>query len=108
MSWLKDVLVDITATVFIIAAVLLNYPLLTGILWVYTGLLLFVKLLVVVGDDFFNLMTKAKTDAPEWFSHLLYAINTSVLFYFHWWYVASGWLLIWILSFLTQRKIEQS
>lgn len=107
MSWLKDVIVDILATSVIIAAVLIEHPLLTGLVWGYTGLLLFVKFIVLIGDDFLNMMNKTKTEAPPWFSHLLYAANTGVLFYFQWWYAGLGWGLIWILSHLTQRKIEE-
>ncbi len=105
MSWLKDVIVDITACLVIIVAVFWEHSILSGLVWGYTGLLLLVKFLVFVGDDFLNLMNKAKTDAPQWFSHLLYAINTTALLYFAWWYAGIGWALIWLLSYLTQRKI---
>lgn len=108
MNWLKDVIVDIISTLLVIAAVSLNYPLLNGFLWGYTGLLLFAKILVVVSGGFLNMANKAKTNAPDWFSHLLYAVNTGLLFYFQWWYTASGWLLIWILSYIANRRINQS
>lgn len=105
MPWLKDVVVDILACITIIIAVFWVNPIISWLVWGYTGLLLFVKLLVFVGDDFLNLANKAKTEAPQWFSHLLYAINTLVLLYFTWWYAGSAWALIWLLSYLTQRKI---
>ncbi|WP_138429711.1 hypothetical protein [Fodinibius saliphilus] len=108
MSWLKDVIVDIIVTATIITTVLVEHSFLFWLLWGYTGLLLFVKLFVLIGDDFLNMMNKAKTEAPKWFSHLLYAINTGTLTYFQHWYLAGGWLLIWGLSFLTQRKIDNS
>lgn len=108
MSWLKDVIVDILVTVVIVIAVLVDQTVLTGVVWAYTGLLLLVKTFVLFGGDFMNLMGKTKTDAPEWFNHLLYATNTGVLFYFQWWYAGGCWLLIWILSYLTQRKINKA
>ena len=107
MSWLKDVIVDIAATVLIIITALTSSTVLGFIVWGYTGLLLFVKLLVLVGDDFLNLVNKSKTEAPEWFSHLLYATNTGVLLYFQWWYAGAGWALIWMLSYFTKRKLTQ-
>lgn len=107
MSWLKDVIVDIGATILIIAAVITSNSILTGIVWGYTGLLLFVKFITLAGEGFLNLMNKSKTEAPEWFSHLLYAINTGVLLYFQWWYAGAGWAVIWGLSYMIQRKISQ-
>jgi hypothetical protein len=107
MSWLKEVIVDIAATVLIIIAVLIEEPILTGIVLGYTGLLLLIKFLVLVGDEFLNMMNKTNTDAPKWFAHLLYAINTVVLLFFNWWYAGTGWAIIWILSFLTQRKLDK-
>jgi hypothetical protein len=107
MSWLKDVIVDITATLVIIAAVLFPNVIINGIVWGYTGLMLLVKLIVIWGDGFRNLMKKSKTTAPQWFSHLLYAINTGILLGFQWWYAGAGWALIWLLSYLTQKKLDE-
>jgi hypothetical protein len=107
MSWLRDVIVDIAATALIIATVLTSNSILSGIVWGYTGLLLFVKLLVLFGDDFMNIMNKANNDAPEWFVHFLYATNTGVLLYFQWWYAGACWAVIWITSYLAQRKLNQ-
>jgi hypothetical protein len=60
-----------------------------------------------VGDEFLNMMNKAQTDAPKWFTHLLYAVNTVILLFFNWWYAGTGWAIIWMLSFLTQRKLDK-
>lgn len=107
MSWIKDVIVDILATAAIIAAVLASNIFLNGLVWGYTGLLLFVKLLVYFGDGFMNMMNKANTSAPDWFTHLLYSINTIALLSFQWWYAGTAWAVIWMLSYLTQRKLDQ-
>jgi len=107
MTWLKEVVVDIVATILIIIAVFINQPVLTGIILGYTGLLLITKLIVYFGDSFLNMMNKSKTSAPDWFSHMLYAINTGMLFIFNWWYAGAGWVIIWGLSYLTQRKVDQ-
>ncbi|MEL7834648.1 hypothetical protein [Fodinibius sp. Rm-B-1B1-1] len=107
MSWLKDVIVDLLATGVIVAAVLTSNTILSGLVWGYTGLLLFTKLLVYFGDGFMNMMNKTQTSAPDWFTHLLYAINTATLLGFQWWYAGVGWAIIWMISFLTQRKLDQ-
>lgn len=106
MGWLRDVIVDLIATAVILAAVLTSNSVLSVLVWGYTGLLLLVKILVLTGGDVLNLINKTKSEAPEWFSHLLYAINTGVLLAFQWWYVGAGWVLIWIFSYLTKRKLE--
>lgn len=106
MSWLKDVIVDLAATALIIVAVLTSNTILGGIVWGYTVLLLFAKLLVLFGDSFTNMMNKAKNEAPEWFTHLLYAINTGVLLSFQWWYAGACWAVIWLSSYLAQRKLN--
>lgn len=105
MSWLKDVIVDLIVTVVIIAAVLISNSWLSGLVWGYTGLLLLIKFSVLASDSM--LMNKSKTEAPAWFSHMLYAINTVALLSFGWWYAGVGWALIWIISYLTQQKLEK-
>lgn len=107
MSWLKEVIVDIAVTIFIITAVLLAEPWMKYIIWAYTGIMLLTKTIVLFGDSFTQLVSKAKNNAPEWFAHLLYALNTAALLYFGWWYAAAGWALIWLFSFLTQRKLNK-
>lgn len=108
MNWLKDVIVDLVATAVIIAAVLTGNSFLSWLVWGYTELLVLIKFFVLIGDSFHNLIKKAKNEAPEWFSHLLYAINTGMLLGFQWWYAGAGWALIWGFSFLTQRKLKRS
>ena len=106
MSWLKDVLVDIFTTILIIVAVLISLPLLNGIIIGYTILMLIIKLVAYFGDSLTGLMSKSQTKAPEWFSHLLYAINTGTLLFFGWWYTGASWTLIWLISYLTQQKLN--
>lgn len=106
MNWLKDVIVDIIATLLIILMVVSNQYFLEVIILGYTVLLLAVKFVVVVGNDFMRVISNAKSDAPEWFGHLLYGINTLVLLSFQWWYTGVAWAIIWLLSYLTQQKIK--
>lgn len=106
MSWIKDVLVDVIVTLFIIAAVFIDVSWMVWIIYGYTAILLLAKIIVLAGDDALQLIRKTKTEAPDWFNHLLYAINTFVLLYAELWYAAGGWILIWLLSYLSQRKLK--
>lgn len=106
MNWLKDTLVDIAVTVFIITAIILVDPWMHWVIWIYTGIMLLTKGIVLMGDNFVMLMKKAKNDVPEWVPHLLYAANTGALAYAEWWYAAAGWALIWILSIMANQKIK--
>lgn len=106
MSWTKEVLVDITVTVFIIAAAIFEESWMRWVIIGYTAILLLAKIIVLAGDDALQLIRKTKTEAPDWFPQLLYAVNTGVLLYHRWWYVAAGWILIWILSYLALRKLR--
>lgn len=107
MSWIREVIVDIAVTLFIIASVLLADPWMRYIIWAYTGIMLLTKTLVLTSDGFMQMVQKSKSEAPEWFAHVLYAINTIVLAFFSWWYAAGGWALIWLFSFLAQRTINR-
>ena len=106
MSWLKDVLVDISTTILIVVAVYIHLPLLNGIIIGYTILMLIIKFVAYWGESFTSLMSKSQTAAPELFSHLLYAINTGTLLLFGWWYTGTAWALIWLVSYLTQQKLD--
>ncbi|MFH5833998.1 hypothetical protein ACG2F4_08650 [Halalkalibaculum sp. DA3122] len=108
MPWLKDVLVDITVTLFIFAAVFLDTSWMRWIIIGYTALMVLVKSVVLAGDRSLQLIRKTKTEAPGWLFNLLYAVNTGVLLYGSWWYTATGWLVIWILSYLAQRKLKEA
>lgn len=107
MDWLKEVVVDIITCLLIIIAVLINNSILNGIVIAYTALMLLIKVLVYFGGDTLNLMKKTQTSAPPWFPHLLYGINTGILFAYQWWYIAMAWALIWLFSYLIQRKLEK-
>jgi len=99
-------LVDIIVTLFIVAAVYFEVMWMEWIIVGYTVILLLAKVIVLAGDNALQLIRKTKTEAPEWFNHVLYGINTVILIYGQWWYVAGGWALIWLLSYLSQRKMN--
>ena len=101
-NWLKEVVVDIMVTLFIAVAIALGDSWMWWVLAVYSGLLTIAKGLVLRGDGFPNRTQKSK-QAPEWFFHLLYAVNVALLVYAGWWYLMAGWCLIWLFSYLGLR-----
>lgn len=103
MSWLKDVIVDILVTIFIATAFWLGDPWMWWVIAVYTALLLIAKGVVLTGDSFMQRAQKS-SQSPEWFLHLLYAINIILLGIAGWWFLMSGWCLIWLFSYLAERK----
>lgn len=108
MSWIKDVLVDLIVTAFIIASIFLEMSWMRWIVIGYTAIMVVAKGIVLAGDSALQLIRKTKTEAPDWLPHVLYAINTGVLLYGAWWYTAGGWVIIWLLSYLAQRKLKAS
>ncbi|MDZ7693482.1 MAG: hypothetical protein U5K69_20585 [Balneolaceae bacterium] len=108
MNWIKDVIVDLIVTLFIITSVFFQESWMWWVIIIYTGIMLLAKVVVLAGDSSLQLIRKTKTEVPEWFSHLLYGLNTLALIYGQWWWATAGWLLIWILSFTAQRKLKAS
>lgn len=96
MSWFKNALLDIISLIVIIAFTFTSNHVLLIIIWVYTGILLISKILYFFVDF---LQTKAqKTDAPNWFYHLNYALSIAFLSYTGNYYITGAWILVWILS----------
>lgn len=103
MSWIKEVIVDILVTIFIVVSIWFGDVWMWWVLVVYTGLLLVAKTAVLMSDGFLS-RNQTKQQAPNWFIHLLYGANVFLLGYAGWWYLLGGWVLIWLFSYLGQRK----
>lgn len=103
MNWLKDIIVDILVTIFIATAYWLGDPWMWWVITVYTVLLLIAKGVVLTGDGFMQ-RAQQSLKAPEWFLHLLYLINIILLGVAGWWFLMSGWCLIWLFSYLAEKK----
>lgn len=108
MKWIKEIIVDIIVTIAIILAARLQIHWLNLVIVSYTPIMLIMKAIVLFSGGLNQLMKKTKTSAPWWFVHLLYAINVVVLFAIHWWITGAEWIIIWLLSYLTDRKIEKN
>ncbi len=106
MGWIKDIITDLVVTTVIIVAVIVNNEILTGVVFGYSLLMIVAKTIVYFGEQHLRMLHKVKTEAPEWISHILYAVNVAALFSFKWWFTGSIWVGIWIVSWASQRKIR--
>lgn len=105
MAALKDALVDILVTIFIVVAVALHLEWARWILLVYTALMVILKLAALTSRGLRNLTTaQSKGGAPVWLYHILYLINVLALALAEWWWLFAGWGAIWILSVLVERR----
>ncbi len=107
MGWIKDIITDIIVTSTIIIAVFWEHEVLTGVVLGYSVLMLVAKIIVYFGDQHLRMLKKVKSDAPKWISHLLYGLNVAFLVYFKWWYTGGTWVLIWVVSWASQRKLDK-
>lgn len=107
MSWLKEIIVDILVTFFIAVAFLLNDPWMWWVIAVYTALLLIAKGAALTSSGLLRQSRKSQ-QAPEWILHVLYAVNVILLGLASWWFLMAGWVLIWLLSYLAQRKVQST
>lgn len=102
MRWLKNVVVDIAATILVVFTVVSALEWAYWLLAVYTGFMVIVKIIGLLGPA----VKSKKTDEtpPDWFYHVLYAVNVIVLAYGKYWLLAGGWGLIWVLSIVYKRR----
>ncbi len=105
MKWIQGVLLDIAVTVCIAVATLQGAEWAKWVVWIYTPFMLVLKIAAYFGPSMVKKKRKDRPDEPPpWFHHLLYAINVLLLSVARWWLEAAGWLAIWIISYLTERK----
>jgi hypothetical protein len=106
MKWLKNVLVDIGVTLVILLTTAGVLP--AGAEWViyvYTPFRLLLKIVSLSsGVKQVKQQQKDEAQPPEWFFHVLYAVNVIVLLYSRWWWTGAQWALIWGLSMLIERR----
>jgi hypothetical protein len=93
MGWLRHALIDIAATVIILIAVFASQVWALWIVWIYTPFLLLLKI-----GAFTAGVGRSAEGVPDWFYHLLYAANVVVLLFATLYWVAGGWVAIWLLS----------
>lgn len=107
MKWIKNVVVDIVVSVVIIIGVFVQVQGLEIVIIAYTGLMVFLKLLAVVSDQFMKSVKKTTVQAPLWFTSSVYAFNVFLLLGFAWYLTAAQWALIWLFSWIAYKKSQK-
>ena len=103
--WLKHVIVDLAITLLIALTTTGVLPAGTEwIVYVYTPFMLVLKATAYFGNLAKLDPKKAKDQPPPWFYHVLYATNVGMLLFSRWWITGAQWVLIWLISFLIERK----
>jgi hypothetical protein len=111
MKWLRNVVVDLVATLVILAWVVQGWDAAGWAVWVYTPLMLVLK---VAALSLGRLLGRAnRGDVPPWFYHFIYAANVALLAYgaqvlASRWVLAAMWVAIWALSVLAARRARQT
>lgn len=104
MGWLKNVIIDILVTVLIVL-VTSNVlpPWADWIVFVYTPFMLLLKATILFGGVK-KIKQKIEEIPPDWFLHVLYGINVAALLYSQWWIFGGIWALIWLFSYIIERR----
>jgi hypothetical protein len=101
---IKDILVDLTVTAAILAAVVLDYQWLAYLVIGYTAFILAIKILVLMSEQLQAITAKSKSILPNWIYHLLYGMNVAALTIFSWYITAAAWVVIWGVSAYSTQK----
>ncbi len=107
MKWLNQVLLDIAITVLILLSTSEFVPWARWIVLVYTPFMLVIKAIAYFSPGLTQFSRQRKEEtaaAPALFYHALYAINVAILGLYAWWITALQWVLIWLFSFLIERR----
>ncbi len=109
MSWIRHALVDLVVTVLIVAGSFGELRWAAWAVWIYTPFMLLVRIGAIGARG-----PRQKSQVPEVFYHLLFALNVAVSAAYAWqsgvmnWaWVAAAWVVIWVLSAMAaarQRK----
>ena len=116
MSWIKNVLVDLAITVLIVLAAVMDLMWARWIELIYTPFMFIMKIFVFLGSQSLSQLKQKGDGVPVWFYHALYAVNVAVTAgaalvaagpdMRHWWMIAGGWALIWILSIAAEARMR--
>lgn len=104
MAEIKHAIVDIAITLLIVVAVVTEMEWAWWIIVIYTPIMLLMKIVAVAGSGGFRKLKTSRGTPPVWLLHVLYGINVVALGLAAWWYLFAGWMLIWILSVIHERR----
>ncbi len=106
MRWFKQALLDLIVTLAILLLAAAHFTWLEIPLMVYTVFVFLMKLVGWSNRELLRRMKKAPVPAPDWFYHLLYAVNVIALGASQRWITSMFWALIWLVSWLISRKLQ--
>ena len=95
MQWLKNILIDLLATIVIAIVVFYDTLYLEYVVYIYTGLMVLARAFTLFNRNFRDLTSRKVSSAPAWMYHLLYFLNVAFLLYGSFYITAAGWLFIW-------------
>lgn len=105
MQWLKNITVDILATLVIALVVFYDSGvILLYVVYIYTALLVLARSITLVSPNFMAITKKKVAEAPVWIYHLLYFLNCSMLAYGEHYAVSALWAYIWGVAFYVHTK----
>ncbi len=99
MGWVRHVVIDIAAVAVIALATFGGHPWAKWVVWIYTPLMLLLKLAAMSAD-----VAPKQGDVPDWFYHVTYAVSVVILLYHFWYWEAAGWIAIWLLSVVAASR----
>lgn len=98
MQWLKQIAVDLLATLVIAIVVFFDTAILEYVVYIYTGLMVLARAATLFSGNLRVITEKKVSEAPPWVYHLLYFLNTGLLVLGEFYFTASGWVFIWIVA----------
>ena len=107
MKWFKYVVWDVAVTLYILVSVLVKQNWMFLLLMIYTIVMLIARIAAMGGAKTTKLR-RTQNQVPEWFFHVLYAVNVAALIWGDRIVLAVLWAGIWGLAFYTQKKLSRS
>ncbi|MEX0647855.1 MAG: hypothetical protein WEA56_10555 [Balneolaceae bacterium] len=98
MKWLKQITIDLLASIVIVIVVFFDTAILEYVVFIYTGLMVLARAITLANGNFRKITKKKVSEAPVWIFHLLYFINTAFLIYGEFYLTAAGWVFIWLVA----------
>lgn len=103
--WIRHVLLELGITLIIVLATIADLTWARWIVIAYTGLMVLLKIVAVVGSRTLKSIQPTNRNVPTGFWHVNYAVNIFLLAADAWWLMVSAWALIWILSVVYDRQV---
>lgn len=104
MKWLKYAWFDLAVTGFIVFVAIQDLAWGATVLWIYSGLMLVLKVVSLSMQGVLNLAKRGESSIPQGVLHVLYAVNVAILVGVAWWGLSVLWLAIWGLSFWADTR----